>query len=145
MKRGFIITTFIIIWSALCGMMLSKITWIGRVGISVFHRDLQYLKTWWKGALIVGCILVFLYIIQSILERKLTKAIHTLFIALSSIGLYYTYSDFRNDSSHRLMGERFHIGVYLFWIGWIIISVLMLTILPKKKLTETNSKEPSTL
>jgi hypothetical protein len=123
--------------------MLSKITWIGRAGISVFHRDLQYLKTWWKGALIVGCALIVLYIIQSILERKLTKAIHTLFIALSSIGLYYTYMDFRKDFAHRLMGERFHIGVYLFWMGWIIISVFMLTISPKKKIIETNSTEPS--
>jgi hypothetical protein len=40
--------------------------------------------------------------------------------------LYLTYNDFRQDLSHRLMGERFHIGAYLVWIGWMIISIYLL-------------------
>ena len=41
-------------------------------------------------------------------------------------GLYFSYHDFRNTLSHKLLGEGFHLGVYLFWLGWIGISIGLL-------------------
>ncbi|HVG40305.1 MAG TPA: hypothetical protein VM888_01745, partial [Chitinophagaceae bacterium] len=47
-------------------------------------------------------------------------------LAVALIGLYLTYRDFRQSLSHRLMGERFHTGAYLFWLGWISIALFFL-------------------
>lgn len=38
-------------------------------------------------------------------------------------GIYFSYLDFRRTLSHRWLGERFHLGVYLFWVGWIAITI----------------------
>jgi hypothetical protein len=47
-------------------------------------------------------------------------------LVLALIGLYFTYQDFRHNTAHRWLGERFHLGGYLFWIGWMAISVFYL-------------------
>ena len=44
-------------------------------------------------------------------------------VLIALVGLYFTYNDFRHTLSHRWLGERFHLGAYLFWIVWIAISV----------------------
>lgn len=66
------------------------------------------------------------------LSATSSKRIQTAAIVAALLGLYFTYQDFRQNVSHRWLGERFHLGGYLFWIGWIIISVFYLSAYRKK-------------
>ncbi|HRO43948.1 MAG TPA: hypothetical protein PL009_14020 [Flavipsychrobacter sp.] len=137
MRRQASLTLFLAILSVICGYMLSKASWIGRLGMSLFYQQYQFLKVWWKGALLVFAVLIFLYAVQSFVQRRATnsiaKVVHLFALVAALVGLYLTYDDFRNTTSHRWLGERFHIGAYLFWIGWMVISVYML-------LTNNNEK-----
>lgn len=95
--------------------------------MTFIYKEYEFLKTWWKGALFVFIVWMVLLIIQIIVDKKLSRqmatVIHLAFILLALAGLYFTYSDFQHTTSHRWLKERFHIGGYLFWLGWIIISV----------------------
>lgn len=93
--------------------------------------------------IVFGGLLVLLII--SALARKTLNPLSAIIANIISLllalgGLYFTYKDFRHDISHRLLGEPFHIGVYLFWIGWISISLVYL--FSKKKAVETFPKDP---
>jgi hypothetical protein len=126
-KRISILVVFLAALSCLSGYLMSKASFIGRLGMTYVYKEYRFLKTWWKGALTVFIVWMILLIIQLIIERKLSKqkaiVVHVIFILLALAGLYFTYSDFQNTTSHRWLKERFHIGAYLFWLGWIIISV----------------------
>lgn len=110
---------------------MSKPSLIGRIGISLFYHEYRFLRTWWKGALAVFGTLIVLLILQGIAEQKLTpryaRLIHVAMILLALAGLYFTYSDFQHTTTHRWLKEKFHIGAYLFWIGWMIVSLFYLT------------------
>jgi hypothetical protein len=111
------------------GWTLSKATLVGKVGIHVLHREYLFLNTWWKGALLIISVWVVLEIIQYRIwkrySQKINLAIQSFFIFLAVLGLYFTYLDFRTFS-HGILGERFHLGGYLFWIGWCIISIFFI-------------------
>lgn len=119
----------------LSGYLMSKASLIGRLGMTYVYREYGFLKSWWKGALVVFIIWMVLLILQLIVEKKLSKQraiiIHVVFILLALVGLYFTYSDFQHTTTHRWLKERFHIGAYIFWLGWIIIS--MFCIVQKKE------------
>ena len=131
--------------SVLSGYLLSKASLIGRTGINLFYKQYKFLKVWWKGASLVFVILLLLLIVQGIIENKASKRtanlIHTIAIVIALAGLYFTYSDFRNTLSHRLLGERFHLGTYLFWAGWIMISLFYL-LQPKKTKSIVTFRQP---
>jgi Na+/melibiose symporter-like transporter len=117
--------------SALSGFLLSKLSVTGRAGINLFYKEYQFLEPWWQGALVLFAILLIFLLLQGFAERKLSKHkasfLQTIMILLALAGLYFTYSDFRHSTTHRLLGKRFHTGAYLFWIDWIIISMFYLT------------------
>lgn len=126
------ITAFL---SLISGILLSKMSALARISISVFHKHYRYytfMKTWWKGALFFFSILLFLIAIQSLAQYRMNRNRAILFqvvcLLIALAGLYYNYYDFRHVLSHRWAGERFHLGFYLFWINWGIISVYMLTV-----------------
>ncbi|MEI8278980.1 MAG: hypothetical protein WCG87_04400 [Bacteroidota bacterium] len=127
MKRIISIIILLASLSSISGYLLSRATWIGRLGIGLFHRDYNFLKIWWQGAGMVFGVLFVLLIIQGVLNRTGSKIIQVVALCAAIAGLYFSYDDFRHDLSHRLLGERFHIGVYLFWIGWMMISIFYLT------------------
>jgi hypothetical protein len=116
--------------SVLSGHLLSKINIIGRAGIALFYKEYRFFKYWWKGTLAVFGTLLFLFWLQGYLQRKLDNRqatlLHVTALVIAVIGLYLTYSDFRNDVSHRVVGERFHLGFYLFWLGWMLVSLFYL-------------------
>ena len=120
----------IVVLSVVSGYLMSKASLIGKAGMSLFYQEYNFLKSWWKGALVIFILLLILYAVHNMLVKKypLVKArtitVFSCIIAL--IGLYFTYNDFRHTLSHRLLGERFHLGVYLFWIGWMVISLFYL-------------------
>lgn len=117
---------FLAALSVLCGVLLSRASLVGRVGISLFYKQYRFLKTWWQGALTVFAVLLVLFLLQYWATRKLQRrkanALHACLIILAAAGLYFTYYDFRHTLSHRWLGERFHLGAYLFWLGWMAIS-----------------------
>jgi hypothetical protein len=116
--------------AVVAGYLLSKATLIGRTGIALFYKEYHLFRYWWKGALLIFCVWVLLFLLHHFLQRHLFRRhaalLHITAIVIAVIGLYFTYSDFRNDLSHRLLGERFHLGFYLFWIGWMLISLYYL-------------------
>lgn len=116
--------------AALSGYLLSKASLVGKAGITLMYREYSFLKVWWQGALAVfACCLLF-FLVQGWATQKARKGnaalAHIAALMLAAIGLFFTYQDFQSDLSHRLLGERFHLGAYLFWVGWMIISLYYL-------------------
>lgn len=129
MKRNPIILLLAII-ATISGYLISKATLLGRIGISLFYKEYAFMKIWWQAAFVVFITFALLLTIHGIIQKraKRTTAIvaHIVSLVIAVVGLYLTYHDFRHDLSHRLMGERFHLGFYLFWIGWMIVCVYYL-------------------
>lgn len=128
-KKIISLNAVLVLLAVIIGWTLSKATLIGKVGIHVLHREYMFLNSWWKGALLVWGVWIVLEIIQYRIwkryPRNINLVIQTSFIFLAVLGLYFTYIDFRTFS-HGLLGDRFHIGGYLFWIGWGIISLFFI-------------------
>jgi hypothetical protein len=118
------------LFSVVVGYLLSNVSFVGKIGIGVFYEQYDFLKDWWKGAILVFAVWIFLYALQSLIQRTASRgvsiAVDIAALLAALVGLYLSYDDFRRDLSHRWLGERFHIGIYLFWIGWLIISIYLL-------------------
>jgi len=131
MRSNFLFIFFLAVLSVISGFLLSRMSWIGRVGINLMHKEYKFLKVWYKGAGVVFAVWIILFLVQSIVQKKLSLAgsrmVHIAAIIIAIAGLYITYKDFRTDFSHGLLKERFHLGAYLFWIGWMSISLFFLT------------------
>lgn len=116
--------------AALTGYLLSRASLIGKAGITLVYKEYSFLKVWWQGALAVLACWLLLLGIQGWASRSAKGSnaalAHRVAIVLAAVGLFFTYLDFHNNVSHRLLGERFHLGGYLFWIGWMIISLFYL-------------------
>lgn len=134
MKKRLPVLLLLALIAVISGYLFHKISWIGRLGINLAYDEYSIFKSWWKSSLVVFGIYMVLYAIHAIIsfkaKPKTSIIINCSTILLAVAGLYYTYSDFHNDFSHRIAGERFHLGFYLFWIGWIIISLHFLFIKP---------------
>ena len=131
MKRTYWLVLFLLILSAIAGYLLSKASLVGSVGISLFYKQYKFLKVWWQGGLLLFTVWMFLFFLQGVAQRRLapksSRLLHVGGILASLIGLYFTYQDFSNNTTHRWLGERFHLGCYLFWVGWMSISTFYLT------------------
>lgn len=116
--------------AVLAGYLLSKASLVGKTGIHFFYKEYKFLNHWYKGAALVLAIWMLLILLHGWFNKKLgagkARLAHFISLAIALIGLYLTYSDFRNDLSHRLLGERFHIGAYLFWVGWMLVALFHL-------------------
>lgn len=128
-KKLILLNAVLIPLAIIVGWTLSKASLIGKVGIHILHREYMFLNSWWKGALLIWGVWVVLEIIQYLAwkryRRTINQVVQGLCLFLAVLGLYYTYLDFRTFS-HGILGERFHIGGYLFWIGWCIISIFFI-------------------
>lgn len=131
MRRNLPFVLFLAILSMIAGYLLSKMSWIGRVGINLLHREYKFLKVWYKGAAVIFLTWMVFFGLQSWAQKKLSatgaRMVHIVALLAAVAGLYITYRDFRSDFSHGLLKERFHLGAYLFWIGWMSISLFFLT------------------
>jgi hypothetical protein len=145
-KRISILIVLLAALAALSGYLMSKASFIGRLGMTYFYKEYRFLKTWWKGALAVFVVWIIVLIAQTIVEKKLktrtASLIHVVFILLALLGLYFTYSDFQHTTSHRWLKEKFHIGAYIFWLGWIIISVFCMA-QKRKELPQQGNQLPA--
>lgn len=112
-----------VIVSLLAGIFLSKMSLIGRIGVSTLYTEYSFLKFWYKGfayILIVQLLLIaILWIVKRFTTYKNFTLVNLIFIILGLIGLLYTFYDF-TQTSHKYMNTQFHTGGYLFWAGWFI-------------------------
>ena len=135
MRRSLPFIVFLAALSLLSGWLMSRMSWIGRVGVNLFHKEYKFLKIWYEGAGVVFAALLLLFLVQSLLKKQLAqgtaRAIQVIALLLGAAGLYFTYKDFRSDFTHSILRERFHLGAYLFWIGWMSISLYLL-VMPKR-------------
>lgn len=131
MKRKSLTILLLLLLAALAGYLLSKASLIGRAGISLFYQQYKFLKVWWQGGSLIFALWMLLFFLQGRAARKFSPAVsqrvHIGAIILALAGLYFTFQDFRHNIAHRWLGERFHLGGYLFWLGWILISIAYLT------------------
>jgi hypothetical protein len=131
MNRSNGLALFLFLLSITSGYLMSKATWVSKIGMSLFYREYNFLKIWWKGSLLILGALTAIYFLHKWITLKCVpgqaKTLHRIACFLAVTGLYFTYNDFRHTLSHRLLGERFHIGLYLFWMGWIAIALFFLT------------------
>ena len=118
---------FLILFQAvlmlLAGWLISNISWIGRVGINLMYKEYSIFKSWWKTALLLFAIQMVLLLLQNIIRKKYSRPVANIasivLLIAALAGLAATYNDFQHTFSHRILKEKFHLGFYLFWIGWI--------------------------
>ena len=143
-KKLISLNAILISLAIIAGWTLSKASIVGKVGIHVLHREYLFLNFWWKGALLVWVAWAVFEIIQYWVwkrySRSINRAVQASFIFLAVFGLYFTYLDFRTFS-HGILGERFHLGGYLFWIGWCIISIFFIKLRNDESPTTENPSE----
>src|SRR5438309_11265317 len=111
-KSGFLF--FLLLLSILTGYLLSKASLVGRAGISLFYQQYRFLKVWWQAGLLVLIVWLLLFYLQGRANRKMpekkSRLLSLVLILLYLAGLYFTYQDFRHNTAHRWLGERFHLG-----------------------------------
>lgn len=116
--------------SVISGLFMSRSSWIGKVGITFFHKAYNITKIWWQGATAVFIILLLFFFLHSLLQQKLSsvvaKIFHFLLLLTAATALYITWDDFHTNLSHRLLGHNFHNGVYLVWVGWMMECIFFL-------------------
>ncbi|SDE18286.1 cytochrome d ubiquinol oxidase subunit II [Niabella drilacis] len=141
MKRSYYILSALLLLTAfLSGILTSGISVVGRVGVNTFYKNYRFFKIWWQAALVCLLLLVLVALLLYGIDKKFkgSKRILLLLTFLFAFlgGLFITYSDFRHSLSHRWLGERFHLGIYLYWIGFCIADLFFL-------LTQRNIPSPA--
>ncbi len=146
MKRTLPFLALLAILSIVSGCLMADASWIGRVGITLFHKAYNLLKIWWQGAAAVFILLLLLFVLHTYIFNKLpavaARVSHVFLLMLPCEFLYLTYSDFQTNFSHRLLGWHFHYGVYLFWVDWMLICLYFLFAKkPANEVTDPGNKE----
>jgi 4-amino-4-deoxy-L-arabinose transferase-like glycosyltransferase len=145
MKRTISFLFLLALLSAISGYLLSKASWIGKVGMTFFYKEYNLLKIWWQGGAAVLIVMLVLFYLHKTVENKLTnakgKAVHFILLLAAVGALYLTYNDFTNDYAHRILGRRFHYGFYLAWAEWMLICIFFLLKKNKKIVITQDRKE----
>ncbi|MDR0792566.1 MAG: cytochrome d ubiquinol oxidase subunit II [Chitinophagaceae bacterium] len=127
MKKNTFLILLQAILSLIAGFLVSKMSWIGRVGINFFMPQYKIFKSWWQAGLLCFGIQVSVIFILWIVKKKASPTASFItslvFLLIAIVGLYFTYNDFQTTISHRLMKEKFHLGFYIFWLGWMGSSI----------------------
>jgi len=104
--------------SLISGILFSKMSLVGKIGITVVYREYSILKTWWKAALLVFLIqliiIAILYLSKRFLIFKTFIIINLITVIIGILGLFFTYIDF-TSTSHKYMNSNFHNAGYLVW------------------------------
>lgn len=148
MKNKWIILLLLqVIVSLISGILLSKMSIIGRIGVSTVYTEYGFLKHWYKGfaaVLLAQIILIaILWLVKRFTTYKNFSIVNLVFIILGLLGLLYTYYDF-TSTTHKYMNDQFHWGGYLFWIGWFITCFYFFFARVKPKpITESSIIKPT--
>jgi hypothetical protein len=149
MKRTISFIFLLAVLSCASGYLLSKASWIGRVGMTFFYKEYNFMKIWWQGAIAVFLTLMILFSLHSIVHRRLSltaaRLLHIFILLLVATGIYFTYDDFTNNLSHKILGHRFHYGFYLFWTSWLLICFFFIFKKRKTVIITTSSDKKETI
>lgn len=122
--------------STISGVLMSQMSFIGKVGITVMYSEYGVFKIWWKTAILLFVIqlaLVFvLWLVRKLLGRRLSLVVLLLFLLFGLTGAYFTYLDF-TTTSHRMLKMNFHAGGYLFWGTWALACIYFMVVPIRKK------------
>ena len=135
-----------VIISLVSGILLSKMSLIGRIGVSTVYTEYGFMKHWYKGFAAVLAIqlllIAILWIVKRITSYKNFSLVNLILIILGLLGLIYTFYDF-TSTSHKYMNSQFHAGGYLFWAGWFITCLYFFfaRVKPKPITIENTPKE----
>ncbi|WLD24229.1 hypothetical protein NU10_02180 [Flavobacterium dauae] len=127
MKNKWIILILIqAVLSLVAGILLSKMSLVGKIGTSTVYTEYGFLKHWYKGFAAVFVVQLLLIAILWIVKRttsfKNFSLVNLVFVIIGLIGLLYTFYDF-TSTSHKYMNSQFHTGGYLFWAGWFVSCI----------------------
>lgn len=130
MRRIKILISLQLLLSLISGVLVSEMSFIGRVGINLFHKNYELLTYWWKTAILFFVLLLLLDLVQFLLKRKSIRAnlYITVLLIIGLLGLFASFQDFTTNFSHKLLKERMHVGFYLFWLTWIGTNLYFLTL-----------------
>ena len=122
--------------SLISGVLISKMSFIGKIGISTMYREYTIFKTWWKMALLLLVIQLVLIVVLQLFRTKVSVSFSRLlaFLLIVLVGIcgFFTYIDF-TSTCIIMMKLSFHLGFYLFWVGWFITCFYYLLFKKKKK------------
>ncbi|MDO4228990.1 MAG: hypothetical protein Q4C98_04185 [Capnocytophaga sp.] len=133
MKNLTILALFQALSSVISSILISNMSFVGRIGISTAYRQYLIFKVWWKTALVLFAIQLIIILVL-FFSKKIGKIIPILLFVAGILGTYFTYIDF-TTTSHKMMKIEFHSGFYLFWASWLI-SCLYFLFLRKYKTTD---------
>src|SRR5690606_22672865 len=129
--------------STISGVLLSQMSFIGKVGISVLYRDYGIFKIWWKTAVLLFAIqlalLLVLWLAKKLLGRRLALAVFLLFLLFGLVGTYFSYLDF-TTTTPRVMKANFHAGIYLFWGTWALACIYFMVVPRSKRQREPKAE-----
>lgn len=123
MKKFWLLVLSMLVLSLISGYLISKMSFIGKVGINFFYREYAIFKVWWQTAALFFGIQFTLILLQTLAK---TKWISWIVLILAVAGLVITFIDFNNEFSHKILREKFHVGFYLFFIATIMHSIYFL-------------------
>ena len=143
MKNKWIILILIqAIISLVAGILLSKMSLIGRIGVSTVYTEYGFMKHWHKGFAVVFIVQLLLIAILWAVKRTTTyknfSLVNLIFVIIGLIGLLYTFYDF-TSTSHKYMNSQFHAGGYLFWAGWFVTCIFFFFARVKPKIAPVNT------
>lgn len=147
MKNVTILALFQALSSVVSSVLISKMSFIGRIGISTMYREYLIFKTWWKTALVLFAVQLLLILTLQIVKKinlKIQKILAITLIIIGITGTYFTYIDF-TTTSHRMMKFSFHSGFYLFWLSWFITCFYFLLQRKPKQITDPSIEKTENL
>jgi hypothetical protein len=129
-KRIYLLVGFQALFSLLQTYFVLKISLIGKIGIALFYKEYALLRSGWKTFFLFFAIqlavIAVLYIVSKRSSKRAARTTAYALIAMAVAGLWLNFDDFLHTYSHRLLKERFHLGFYLFWAGWIVSCVFFI-------------------
>lgn len=138
MKNFKILVGLQLLLSLVSGVLVSQMSFLGRLGINIAYKQYSLFKSWWKTAIVMAIIQILLTLIQRYMHQKQpankAKMFSAILLVVGIAGLYGTFHDFTTTFSHKLLKEKFHLGFYLFWLTWILGNVYFL--FTKKEMQE---------
>lgn len=130
MKTLFILAIFHLILSAVAAYLISKMSFIGKIGIGLFYKEYAILKSPVETGIVIFtiemAIVLLLFLVYKIAPKKITNIFATIVMLLTIIGLGFTIYDFTYEFSHKILKTKFHVGFYLVWIGMMVSSLVFL-------------------
>lgn len=142
MRTLLYLSAFQAILSAVAAYLISKMSFFGKMGISLFYKEYKILRSPVETGLAIFfvemAVVVLLFVFWRFVSKRSTNILAMVLLLISVIGLAYTIYDFTYEFSHKILKSKFHIGFYLIWIG-IMISCIVYMIKQTRLKTSSNS------